>query len=124
LCLERNGATGAVDLALLSAADDHSRAQIDDGVRAHGANCNTSFTWQIATRYSELSATVIVDQFDSGPATIAFRSGRAALKFTGNGHSFFAFKVGANPARLQVPLRGLRQLTIALRNAGSDAGTT
>jgi hypothetical protein len=92
------------------------------GFALTGTNCDTSFTWQIATGYSKVSATVILDQSDSGPLAIAFKSGHNALKFTANGHNVSVFKAGTSAAHLQVQVRGLHQVTIVLPNGGSDAG--
>jgi len=93
-----------------------------NGFALTGTNCNTLFTWQIPTGYSTLSATVVLDQSDSGPLAMTFKSGHTALKFTANGHPVSTFKAGTNLAHVQVPVHGLHQVTIVLPNGGSDAG--
>ena len=70
------------------------------GFALTGTNCDTSFTWQIATGYSKVSATVILDQSDSGPLAVAFKSGHNALKFTANGHNVSVFKAGTERGAL------------------------
>jgi hypothetical protein len=92
------------------------------GFALTGTNCNTLFTWRIPTGYSSLSATVILDQSDSGPLAMTFNSGRTALKFTANGHSVPTFKAASSPAHLQVAVHGLHQVSIVLPTGGSDAG--
>jgi hypothetical protein len=93
------------------------------GISLTGTNCNTFFTWQLKGGYSTFKATVELDASDSGPLRLAFRSGNVPIKFNANGRTVTAVKVGAQGSvRIQVPVTGLRQLTIALPNGGSDAG--
>lgn len=93
------------------------------GISLTGTNCNTSFTWKLKAGYSTLKATVELDAADSGPLQLAFRSGNVPIKFNVNGRSVTAIKVGPQGSvQVQVPVAGLRQLTITLPNSGSDAG--
>jgi hypothetical protein len=92
------------------------------GFALTGTNCNTMFTWHIGPGYSELNVMAILDQSDSGPVGVSFRSVGTALKFTANGHNVSMVKVAGSPAHLEVPLHGVHQLSIVLPNGGSDAG--
>jgi hypothetical protein len=86
-----------------------------------GTNCNTFFTWRLNTSYSSLRATVALDAANSGPLVVQFRSGNVPIKFQSGGKTVSQLKVTGSSA-VQLNLRGLRQLSIVLPNAGSDAG--
>ena len=93
------------------------------GISLTGTNCNAFFTWKLNGGYSTFKATVELDAADSGPLQLAFRSGNVPIKFNANSRTVIAVKVGAQGSvRIQVPVTGLRQLTIALPNGESDAG--
>lgn len=92
------------------------------GFALTGTNCNTAFTWHIGPGHSELNVMAILDQSDSGPVALSFRSGSTALKFAANGKGVSTLKVSGSPAHLEVPLRGVHQLSFVLPNGGSDAG--
>lgn len=64
----------------------------------------------------------ILDQSDSGPVAVSFRSGSTTLKFAANGKGVSTVKVSGGPAHLEVPLYGVHQLSFVLPNGGSDAG--
>jgi hypothetical protein len=86
-----------------------------------GTNCDTSFTWQLNYSYSKLKATVALDQANSGPLKVQFRSGDAPIKFQVGGKTVSQLEVTASSS-VQVPVQGVGQLSIVLPNAGSDAG--
>jgi hypothetical protein len=86
-----------------------------------GANCDTSFTWQLNYNYSTLRATLALDQANSGPLQVQFRSGNVPIKFQVGGKTVSELKVTGN-SPVQVPVSGLGQLSIVLPNPGSDAG--
>ena len=86
-----------------------------------GTNCDTSFTWQLNYSYSKLKATVALDQANSGPLKVQFRSGDASIKFQVGGKTVSQLEVTGSSS-VQVPVQGVGQLSIVLPNAGSDAG--
>ena len=86
-----------------------------------GTNCDTSFTWQLNYSYSKLKATVALDQANSGPLKVQFRSGDAPIKFQVGGKTVSQLEVTGSSS-VQVPVQGVGQLSIVLPNAGSDAG--
>jgi hypothetical protein len=93
------------------------------GIALTGTNCNTAFTWKLTSGYTSLNATFELDGADSGPLKVEFRSGNAPVKFKVNGKLVSQLKVGPQgPVRVGASLKGLRQLSIVLPNAGSDAG--
>ena len=93
------------------------------GISLTGTNCNTAFTWKLTSGYTSLNATFELDGADSGPLKVEFRSGNAPVKFKVNGKMVSQLKVGPQgPVQVGASLKGLRQLSIVLPNAGSDAG--
>jgi hypothetical protein len=86
-----------------------------------GTNCDTSFTWALNNDYSTLTATLALDQANSGPLRVQFRSGDAPIKFRVGGKTVSELKVTGS-STVQVPVQGLGQLSIVLPNPGSDAG--
>ena len=86
-----------------------------------GTNCGTSFTWGLNNAYSTLTATLELDAANSGPLPVQFSSGNAPIKFQVGGKTVSQLTVSGS-STVQVPLRGLSQLSIVLPNPGSDAG--
>ena len=86
-----------------------------------GTNCNTSFTWGLNNAYSTLRATLALDQANSGPLRVQFRSGNAPIKFQVGGKTVSQLIVSGSSS-VRVPVQGLGQLSIVLPNPGSDAG--
>jgi hypothetical protein len=86
-----------------------------------GSNCDTYFTWQLNYSYSTLKATVALDEADSGPLPVQFRSGDTPIKFQAGGKTVSQLEVTGSTS-VQVPVSGLGQLSIVLPNPGSDAG--
>lgn len=93
------------------------------GISLTGTNCNTVFTWKLASGYTGLNATFELDGSDSGPRKVELRPGNAPVKFKVNGKMVSRLKIGPRgPVEVAASLKGLRQLSIVLPNAGSDAG--
>jgi hypothetical protein len=86
-----------------------------------GTNCDTSFSWGLNNAYSTLTATLALDQANSGPLQVQFRTGNAPIKFQAGGKTVSQLEVTGSSS-VQVPVRGLQQLSIVLPNPGSDAG--
>jgi hypothetical protein len=91
------------------------------GFSLTGTNCDTYFTWQLNYDYSTLTATLALDQANSGPLPVQFRSGNTPIKFQVGGQTVSQLKVTGSTS-VQVPVSGLGQLSIVLPNPGSDAG--
>ena len=91
------------------------------GFSLTGSNCNTVFTWQLKNPYTSLKAVVELDISDSGPLQLQFRSGNVPIKFQSGGKTMSLLSVTTKNS-VQVPVRGVRRLSIVLPNAGSDAG--
>ena len=86
-----------------------------------GTNCDTSFTWGLNNASSTLTATLALDQANSGPLRVQFRTGNSPVKFQVGGKTVSQLEVTGSSS-VQVPVRGLQQLSIVLPNPGSDAG--
>jgi hypothetical protein len=86
-----------------------------------GTNCDTSFTWGLNNAYSTLTATLALDQANSGPLRVQFRSGNAPIKFQVGGRTVSQLEVTGSSS-IRVPVQGIGQLSIVLPNPGSDAG--
>ena len=86
-----------------------------------GTNCDTSFTWGLNNDYSTLRATLALDQANSGPLKVQFRSGKTPIKFRVGGKTVSQLEVTGSSS-VQVPVQRLGQLSVVLPNPGSDAG--
>jgi hypothetical protein len=92
------------------------------GFELTGASCDTTFTWRLAGRYTRFTADVYLNQADSGPLPLVFKSGSAVIAFSANAKTVKSATVKTSVVRVQVTVSGVQNFSIVMPNGGNDAG--
>lgn len=112
---------GAYRQATSSAPLNGLNVSAPTGFELTGSNCNTSFTWALAHKYSRFAARVFLSLSDSGAVSVSFSGDGHPLPFTADGAAVTVVHV-SRPVQVSVETSGVDSFTITLPNNGQDAG--